>query len=74
MGRRDREQAKDRGNADVVHDERGRGREVGREAGGHPLAGLCGHLADGQFGHRPTLSVARPAVRSGCERGSGALV
>lgn len=30
MGERDREQAKNRGNTDVVHDERGRGSEVGR--------------------------------------------
>jgi hypothetical protein len=32
MGRKDREQARDRGNADVVKDERGRGAEAGREA------------------------------------------
>ena len=32
MGRRDREQDRDRGNADVVRDERGRGQDVGREA------------------------------------------
>ena len=31
MGRRDREQARDRGNTDVVKDERGRGQEVGRQ-------------------------------------------
>ena len=30
MGRRDREQTTDRGNTDVVKDERGRGQEVGR--------------------------------------------
>jgi hypothetical protein len=30
MGRRDREQVRDRGNSDVVKDERGRGKDVGR--------------------------------------------